>query len=342
MLSQIQLKEIRESLENSQNPLFFFDNDVDGLCSFLIMQRFLGRGRGISIKSFPELDRSYYKKVEELNADTVFILDKPLVDILFLKDLEERNIPVVWIDHHEMESIEFPTNVRYYNSFPSAEPVTYLSYQVTKKKEDLFLAMIGCIGDVYLPDFAKEFTEKNPDLFNLNIPVFDSLFLTEIGKAVRLLNFALKDTVTNVVNMIRYLSQITNIYEILQESNKSKTFHLRAKQLEKIHNKLVQKAENNLTEEKLFVFTYSGDTAMSADLANWLYFKHKDKMVIVAFRKQDKLSVSLRGKEAKKILFKITKKIPEISGGGHDEACGAQVPTDLFEKFINFFRNELG
>ena len=36
MLTKKQKTEIKEHLEKSQNPLFFFDNDNDGLMSFLL------------------------------------------------------------------------------------------------------------------------------------------------------------------------------------------------------------------------------------------------------------------------------------------------------------------
>ena len=65
MLSKKQIEEIRDSLEKSQNPLFFFDNDVDGFCSFIILQKAIGRGKGVAIKSFPDLDKTYLRKVEE-------------------------------------------------------------------------------------------------------------------------------------------------------------------------------------------------------------------------------------------------------------------------------------
>ena len=73
MLTEKQVKEIHEHLEKAQNPIFFFDNDPDGLCSFLLLQRYIERGKGVAIKSFPSLDASYCRKVEELNADYVFI-----------------------------------------------------------------------------------------------------------------------------------------------------------------------------------------------------------------------------------------------------------------------------
>ncbi len=117
MLTKKQINEIREHLEFAQNPLFFFDNDDDGLVSFLLLRRFIERGRGIPIKSFPDLNESYLKRIEELNPDYIFILDKPLVSLEFLKKCAEKNLPVVWIDHHTVEKIDLPENVSYYNSF---------------------------------------------------------------------------------------------------------------------------------------------------------------------------------------------------------------------------------
>ena len=46
MLTLLDIKEIKEHLESTQNPLFFYDNDADGLCSYLILRRYLGRQRG--------------------------------------------------------------------------------------------------------------------------------------------------------------------------------------------------------------------------------------------------------------------------------------------------------
>ena len=44
MLTEKQIIEIREHLEKAQNPIFFFDNDYDGLTSYLQLRRHIGRG----------------------------------------------------------------------------------------------------------------------------------------------------------------------------------------------------------------------------------------------------------------------------------------------------------
>ena len=156
MLTKKQIKEIREYLSNSQNPLFFFDNDSDGLCAFLLLQRYIGRGKGVPIKSRPELSKDYFRKVEELNADCIFILDKPIISQEFFEEVRKVNIPVVWIDHHPLEQ-EVPDFVSHYNPLynkkKNNEPTTYLAYQVSQKKEDLWLAVTGCTSDKTYFDF---------------------------------------------------------------------------------------------------------------------------------------------------------------------------------------------
>ena len=70
----------------------------------MILRRGIGRGRGIAIKSFPDLKEQYFKKVEELNPDAVFILDKAEVSREFIEAVEERGVPITWIDHHESQT----------------------------------------------------------------------------------------------------------------------------------------------------------------------------------------------------------------------------------------------
>jgi single-stranded DNA-specific DHH superfamily exonuclease len=335
MLSSQQTKEIREHLENSVNPLFFFDNDVDGLCAFLILRRALNRGRGVPIKSFPDLKEQYLRKVDEICPDSVFVLDKAEVSEEFINGAKKRGLPVIWIDHHQTKiQKELTKEVYYYNSLPEAEPVTYIAQKIFNRKEDLWLAMIGCIGDIYMPDFSKEFEEKNPELFNSEISAFDVLQSTEIGRVARMLNFGLMDTTTNVVNLIKYLFKANGVYDIIEENYYTRQFHRRYEKLNNFYKKQIEKAEENLKKDsKVLFFSYSGDMSMSSEIANGLYFRHKDKFVVVSFKRPDKINISIRGKNALEITKKVTEKIEGATGGGHNEATGATIPVNKFEEF---------
>ena len=335
MLSLKQISEIKETLENSSNPLFFFDNDVDGLCAFLILRRSLDRGKGIPIKSFPDLKEKYLAKIDELNPDSIIVLDKAEVEESFLDGVIERNLPIIWIDHHESKSSKIlKEKTNYYNPLPDKVPTTFLAQKIFERSEDLWLAMIGCIGDVYMPDFAEEFEKLSPELFNSKIEALEAQQTTEIGKMCRMLNFGLMDTTTNVVSLIKYLFTAKNAYDILEENAKTKQFHTRYAELNSIFQKQIDKAESNLDKKSKIVFhSYSGDTSMSSVISNRLYFKYPGKLIFVAFKKSDKVNISLRGENALKITLAAIKYIDGATGGGHEVATGSTVPTDEFEKF---------
>ncbi len=346
MLTQPQLQEIKEILEQSQNPLFFFDNDVDGLCSFVILQRALDRGKGVAIKSFPELDETYLRKINELNPDLIVILDKPRVDEKFIGQVLERNLPLLWIDHHHVQvPDEIIKKITYFNSYPTSEPTTYIAQKVFNRQEDLWLAMIGCIGDVYMPEFAQEFAQKNPEIFNSNLTAFDSLYMTEVGKTIKMLNFGLKDTTTNVLQMMKLLQKANSVQDILEENSKTKQLHYRYNQINKEYKKILEKAEAQDKKDKLLFFTYTGPMSMSSEISNELCFKHKNKIIVVAYKKQDYVNISMRGENVAELTEKAIKGFEGASGGGHKNATGARVRIDDFDKFkkkVEKFIEELG
>ena len=154
MLTEKQLIEIKEHLEKAQNPIFYYDNDCDGLCSFLILRRYLGRGKGVAVRSFPDLNAQYARKARELNSDYVFVLDKPVISREFIEEINRLGLPLVWIDHHNVENEDLKkfSNIYVYNPTkgskePSEEPVTYLTYKLTRRAENLWLPILGCITD---------------------------------------------------------------------------------------------------------------------------------------------------------------------------------------------------
>ncbi len=339
MLSQIQIQEIRELLEQSQNPLFFFDNDADGLCSFIILQKGLERGKGIPIKSYPSLSSQYLHKIDELNPDTIVILDKAEVSKEFIEGAEEKNIPIIWLDHHQTHtSKELVKKTNYYNTYPSSEPTTYIAQKIFNKQEDLWLAMIGCISDVYKPDFATTFEKQYPELYNSQLTAFEALHATEIGRFSKMLNFGLMNTITNVVKLIKFLRETKAPYDLLEENQKTKEFHKRYSELNTELEKLIKKAKKSTPNEKeIIYFSYAGGTSMSAILSNQLYFENPDKQIVVSFKRPEKINISIRGKDALIITEKILSAIEGSAGGGHKEATGAMIPpTQLkaFEKLI--------
>lgn len=341
MLNSKEVEEIREHLERAQNPVFFFDNDLDGLCSFVLLRRYIERGRGISIKSFPALDETYFKRVEELNSDYIFILDKPIVSDGFFERAREKNIPVVWIDHHDVEE-KIPEFVDYFNPFlreGKSEPVTYLCYQISKKREDSWLGVVGCIADYFLPDFYSEFLEKYPDFGIDTQDPFEVLYETKIGEVANILSCGLKDTTSNVVRMIHLLNGVKSPSEILEENKKTFSLHKRSKYLNEKYEKILKKAKGVAERSgNLLFFKYGGDLSISGELSNHLVYLYPKKTIVVCYVNGIKANLSLRGKNIKEVFLKAIEGINGATGGGHTDAVGGMMKEsdlDTFKKRLD-------
>ena len=340
MLTQKQIIEIREHLESSQNPLFFFDNDADGLCSFLLLRRYIGRGNGVVVKSYPGLDASYTRKIREFNPDKIFILDKPLVKEDFFDYTRERNIPTVWIDHHSVQKSE---GIFYYNpmanSPPSNEPVSFLCHQVTQKDE--WISLIGCIGDYYIPDFLEEFAKEFPDLVPKRRAPAELRYETEMGKITRIVEFALKDKTSSVIKMMKLLISAKSPYEITKREKPYDSVIRRYEQINKKYQKLLEKAKSFGSHKKILFFRYSGDLSISAEISNELMYLFPEKVIAVAYVKDDVVKISLRGgKKDLRVVVANIQKVIGGTGGGHETAVGMAIKLSDWEKFKELLEKE--
>lgn len=334
MLTEKQLIEIREHLENAKNPIFFFDNDPDGLCSFLILQRYIGRGRGVAIKSLPGLDKTYFKKVEEFNSDYIFVLDKPLIDKEFLELVEKSKIPLVHIDHHNVEKTPIKN---YYNTFYTSgktEPVSYLCYKIAGRKEDNWISAMGCITDAFLPDFIEEVVNKNPELFGFKYKTaFDILYNTKFGEISMIISFGLRDKTSNVVSMMKFLMKANSIYDLIEENPKTASFLKRFKEIDEKYKRILKKAEDSI-EEDLIWYSYAGDMSINSYISNELFYRYPHKVIVVIYGKSDIVNISLRWeKNIRLATVNALQGIEGATGGGHEHATGARVPKDKLMEF---------
>ncbi len=351
MLTKEQISEIREHLDKAQNPLFFFDNDNDGLMSFLLLRRFIGRGKGVVVKGSHNLSENYYRKINELSPDYIFVLDIPNVEEEFLKRANKDALPIVWIDHHNVEQPCIETRVSltshlflfsYYNPYhvdKNNEPVSYLCYKIVNQKEDIWLAIIGCISDYYLPDFYKEFKEKFPELAKKNPKTpFDVFYDSEIGRIARILDFSLKDITTNVVNMMRFMMKVKGPMDVLEENSKTKQILKRYNEINKKYQAILKKARQ-CVGEKMIYFQYGGDLSLTSNLSNQLSYEFPKKIIIAIYVNKNIANISIRGKfvDVREMTLKAIKGIEGARGGGHEHATGARMSVSdlvVFKKRI--------
>ena len=343
MIPESKLKEIRTYLEKSENPLFFFDDDPDGLCSYLLLKRHYGKGKGIPSKS-GYLDEKFLRKVEEYSPDLVVILDKPLVKQEFVNKI---NVPIIWIDHHPLSNLK---GVHYYNPLQKNKednrPVTYWCYKITKRKKDLWLATLGCVADWHIPDFAKEFSKKYPEMFPKDIKdPAKAIYETELGQLIKIFGFILKGKISEVKASISVLTKIENPYEILNQTTpKGKYIFKKIKKADSIYKSLFEKAKSEVTKDDFFVFFIPmRKMAMAREIATELNYNYPKKAIIVAREKEESISVSVRSAKhnVQKIMEYSLKELEKSYGGGHIHACGGNIAEEDCEEFLKKFKEGL-
>lgn len=330
----------RKAIKNSHRPLIFFDDDCDGLSSFLQVYKVVGDGRGIPVKDSPVVGTRYNRKVDDYSPDLVVILDKPGAEQDFLDKISQK---VYWLDHHEPQN---PKGVKYLNPRVHKDsdnaPTSYWMYKILK--QNLWIAMVGVVADWHLPDdMAKKFRKEYPDLLPEDITtpeaaIHDSL----VGKLTRIWSFNLKGTVADTMESVKVLTRIKDPYEILnQTSTKGKFIYKKYDKLNKMYEKLLKSVE--VTDDNLLVFTYNDiGTSFTSDLSNELLYRYPDKVGIIGRIDNSRVKCSIRSKgvDVASILKEALKEV-DGSGGGHTNACGANVKLSDFEKFTEIFRKSL-
>lgn len=336
-----ELEEIRRYLTESENPLFFFDDDPDGLCSYILLKKFIDRGNGVVLKSAPILDVSYLRKIDEYNPDKIFVLDKPVVNQDFI---DKVNVPLIWIDHHSLSERK---GVKYYNPRIREEkdnrPVSYWCYKVVK--QNLWIAAVGVVSDWCIPDFIEEFSKQYPGLIDKDVknPGI-ALFESELGNLCRIFSFVLKGKVSDAMKCVNILFKIESPYEILrQETPRGKFIFKMAEKVGKQYSELLNKALNSKMDDNLLLFTYpSGKMSFTGELSNELLYRFPDKVIIVAREKDGDMRLSIRSKHHV-ILPILNKALKDVEGygGGHEYACGANIAKKDFRKFVDKIRDNI-
>ena len=148
----------------------------------------------------------------------------------------------------------------------------------------------------------------------------------------------MKDKITNVVRMLKFLISVRSPYEIFEENPKNYHMHKRFNFINNKYNLLLKKAiDKDRIDEKVLFFRYSGDMSISSELADELSYMLSEKLIVVAYVKDSFANISIRGNNARKFFEEVTKDFERVGGGGHDCSVGVR----MNDKFLDDFESKL-
>src|SRR3989338_5534081 len=341
MLTPKEVQFVREELASAKNPLFFYDDDADGLASFLILYRIHREGKGAILKTSSILDERSLRKVEELNPDKIFVLDIPVISQEFI---DQAKRPIFWIDHHQPLS---RTNVHYYNpriKDPDAYiPTTRMAWQISQAHEDLWIATIGCLADWHMPDFIDEFIAKYPHFLSQKTDLPTVVFKEPVSRLIKMLFFILKGPTSEIHKSIKILTKIKSPDEIFQQqTTKGKFIYKRFENINKKYEVLLDEAKKQVTRSKLFLFIYTEKQwSFTTNLANELTALYPKKVIVIARKKSGEMKCSIRAQTP--ISQALEQALVGINGrgGGHPTACGAVIKEEDWQQFVAQFKREI-
>jgi hypothetical protein len=333
MLTKSELKDLRNEFLSSKKPLIFFDDDTDGASSYILFYKFLKNYtediKGIIVKSSPELkDEVFVNKAKDFSPDKVFVLDKPLMSQDFI------------------DAVHKPLKHKSKTHDPDTRPTTYWAYQTVRKDrpQDLWIAMVGCIGDYFIPEFHKDFIRKYPDIWPKDLKIKNPgtvLFETRLGLLCKIINFNLKYPTKDAMTAVKILTRIEDPREILDQTTPAGKY-IYKKYL--FFNEIFERAKSaiKITEEKLILFEYEDQYSLTGDLANELMYYNPDKIILIARLKGGEYKCSFRSSNLaiRPILEKALVGIDGY-GGGHERACGGAIKTHDWDKFLENLRREI-
>ena len=259
--------------------------------------------------------------------------------------------PIFWIDHHAPQKRK---NVHYFNprlSDPNAYiPTTRMAYQIIRDPsiphdpKQIWIAMAGCLADYHMPDFADEFIKLYPHLLKDQVDISTATFKRPVGKLVKLFFFMLKGQSKDVRKGVNIITRIENPDEILKQTTSRGKFLWKRFQL--IYGKyklLLTDARRSVTRSSILAFTYSeAHWSFTADLSNELIARYPKKIVIVGRLKSGSYKCSLRARfEILPSFERAIEGIDGARGGGHPNACGAVIPEDYWDIFLDNFKKEI-
>ena len=80
---------------------------------------------------------------------------------------------------------------------------------------------------------------------------------------------------------------------------------------------------------------------MSSDISNGLKYLFPDKFIVVIYTKGAKANVSGRGKNIRELILKAIYGLENSTGGGHENAVGAQIQKKDINDFEKRVRNQI-
>ncbi len=318
-------------------PIILFDDDPDGIISYVLFRRKALFAQPRLVRGTPILEKRLVQRIPS-DVDLTIILDKPGVEEDLARLLPE---PVVWIDHHPPATQTLGVYVNPTHAM-GLHATTSLLVHMLFPDTPAWLALVGSIADHAYPErLVERMKQDYPFLFEGWDGTLVSLkFDTPLARIIRLVSFSVKGDVRNAYAMLRALVSVQRPEDILvARSGMMGEVWEKYERMEKAYLEQLRDAYAHARDlGRVLAYTYTREgMSFTVDLANELAAR-TGKIIIVGRPYNGQVLFSIRSsREPIVSAVQQAALLAGGTGGGHTHACGARIPEDQAEFFIQTF-----
>lgn len=236
---------------------------------------------------------------------------------------------VVYIDHHYLDvetmlslknlgvslihSVEECTSVQIYNTF--------------KRKLEPHAAFFAAAGSL------TDYMENKPIASSI-ISRFDRQFLMLESTALSYMISAKQNDDEFLVELVKFLSTMKYPHDV------DGGFSIAERYAQEVSD-AVRNIESSIIRTDHIAYAQSSSTVSTSTIVNFV-LGISERPVAMVYKLKDEIDsyiISIRGGDCCKVhLGRVVNQISaelDGSGGGHEKACGAEIPREKFNQFIN-------
>lgn len=336
-------------LKSLTEPCMIYHADSDGLCSAVLVARFLGKEgiktSFISPNDGPGIEVSKQLMEEISSSTSAVFLDFQVDSLGIIEKLKCEKVFV--LDHHIPAKDLNEANVLHMNSRfdhpDSYFPTSYLAYHLLlpESKGLEWISLVGITGDRGFgecKDVMKKVREQYPELL-------PSLGYDDVLKGA----FGVISELIESAKAVKGLEGIRRAFPVFLEANEPRgvmdSFLMRWREdfrneLSRLEADFEESAEHYKPTDS-YVYFIGSKYHISSFLSNVLADRYPGAVIFI-IKKGGGLKVSARCQSGR---VNVAKLLEEVSrgigrGGGHPKAAGAYIPLKE-DEFLNRLRERL-
>ncbi len=334
-ITEDELQDFAQRIRQASRPLIYYDDDADGLASYLLVHHANRDAIGVRCGRGPEVDAEFARKIHENQPDLVVILDKPRVSDEFFTSY---NTPTLWLDHHDPTAYKKRGHVTYLNprvhNDHDNRPTSYWVWLALGGP--VWIAGVGTTADWH-DSLLVDVRRAHPELLGRVRGIKGALYRSPLGELVRIFNFSLKGATKHIRGCVNTLKKIEHPKELLTGNTPRGRFILKhVKPILVEYEEQLRQAQQTRSRKGVFVHIFSAHkNSLVAEVANELLVRRRTPLIIVGRRTGGEIKFSMRShtRDLPPIVEKALQGV-EGYGGGHRDACGGSVSERDWKRFI--------